>query len=303
MTIKDFFVRQINNNNLIRTKNNRLLIIILLTILTLLFNFFLLDYFLSEYLIYHKKESLEDNIGLINLVLEEKKTQLSGYAKTIATFPYLLELNKNDLHKRLFYSLYAKLDIRGVVVRDSNLELIFKTGSGLELRENKQLLENIYQAVKEGYTFSYFSETYLFELQINAISGIYDEYNIDVSGIIIVTDVINKEYIEKLSNKIDGVINFYKKSDLEVTNRDLLSKIEKYKGKGYYLERKIINGKGYLIGYLPVKDFYNQTLGYFTVMKPVNNTYNFSWKIWFLMLISLVVVLFLNYCFRRLASN
>lgn len=241
---------------------------------------------------------LNGDIQLVNLLLEEHKTQLSGYVKIIAKFPGLLKLEENNLYKRKIFSLQTELYLKGINIYDNQQNSLFKIGTGFDFMKNSKNIKKIYKLVHDGYTTSFFSDTELFDLQINAASGIYDEYNLDVTGVVLLNDFINKEDLQLIAQKYDLVIQYFKKSHLEKTNKKLLDKIGSIPGKDYYIERKIIKEKKYLIGYLPIKDFYNETLGYFTILKPQVTTYYTMDKIILIIIVGFAFLLLIIYLYN-----
>ncbi len=266
--------------------------IIIITIVV--FNVFMY-YLIINYQNYSQQEKLIESMEMLNLILDEKKTQLSGYAITVARFRDLFDLQHDNLLRRRIFDLDSELGIRGIEVYDDGFEHVFKTGSGFILDKNSDLAMSIYQVMQEGYTFSFFSENDLFELQVNAISPIYDEYSIDFSGFIVITDVITKEYLQSIANNIDGIIQFFENSDFDKNKNELFADAKYFQRKGYYISEERVNNMRYLIGYLPVKNFYNKTIGYFTILKPQNNKFNIIYKLMILGFIYTTILLYFTY--------
>ncbi len=274
----------------------------IIIVIILLFNISLY-YVISSYQKYSQQEKLLESMEMLNLIFEEKKIQLSGYAITVARFRDLFDLQHDNLLKRRIFDLDSQLGIRGIEVYNDKFEHIFKTGSGINLDKNSDLAKSIHQVMQEGYTFSFFSENDLFELQVNAISPIHDEYSIDFSGFIVITDVITKEYLQSIANNIDGVIQFFENDDFDKSKKELFVDAKYFPGKGYYIKEEQVNDMEYLIAYLPVKDFYSNIIGYFTILKPQDSKFKIMYKLMLLSFIYTLVLLFFAYKAFKIRSH
>ncbi len=269
------------------------LIIFALIILILLFNIFLYS-IISNYKYQDQQNKLLENMEMLNLILEEKKTQMSGYAIIVARFRDLFDLRNDNLLQRRMVDLDSKLGIKGIKVYNDKFEEIYNTGSSFQMEKGEKLSEGIFQVIQEGYSVSFFGENDFFELQINAVSPIYDEYSINVSGFIIVSHVITKEYLQSIANNIDGVIQFFENDDFDKSKRELFADAKYFPGKGYYIKEEQVNDMEYLIAYLPVKDFYSNIIGYFTILKPQDSKYNIVYKLMILSFIYTLVLIFFS---------
>lgn len=276
-------------NNYFFENKKIILFFTLFFISILLFNIFIyisVDSFIRK----NDEENLLKNVSLIESFLEEKKQQVSNYAKLLARFPGLKNINSDNLLKRRVYNLHSSLNVKGIQIFDDNLNQIFEIGAGYELDKNSQLAESIIKVVKDGYSVSFFSENDSFDIQITSFSYIYDEYSIEIEGLVSISESIKKDSINKIAYDIGGVINFYSVAELNENFFADFNKVRSASGKAYYLKDQKIEEDNYLLSYLPVNDFYNNPIGYYTILVPESSRKELVYQ---LSVINLALFLFL----------
>lgn len=237
----------------------RMAVLVLFLLIFILFNLFLyliIDLYFEE----KEKINLQKNINLIETILSEKKKQLLNYTKLLARFPDLENITEKTLLTRRLYNLHSSLNIRGIQVWDKELNLLFETGTGF-YGGNTKLNNSVLEVLKDGYSVSFFNQNEHLDLQITSFSPVYDEYSIRSSSYVSMTEVIKKDYINKIAYNIDGVLKFYNINELNNNS---------FEPKMIYKEK--IDDRIYYVSYIPVRDFYNNILGCYTVLIPRQNS-------------------------------
>ena len=253
----------------------------------------ILYYNITYYMSKNSEDKLIENMEMLKLILEEKKTQISGYAIAVARYRGLFDINDDNLLKRRIFDLYNQLGISDIEIYNNKSDLVFKTGSSFGLIEEEKLSDPIMSIVEDGYTISFLSENDLFELQINAVSPIYDEYSIETSGFVIISDTMIKEDFQTIGNNIDGIVKFFKIEEIKQNKEKLLTDVRYSSGKNYYIKREKVSNIFYLVGYLPVQDFYNNTIGYITIFNPIHNISHLLYKLILISLIYMIIIIYL----------
>lgn len=264
---------------------------ILFIVIFIVYNFFvylIIDYYFDL----QEEENLANNINLIESILDEKKKQLANYAKLLARFADLESINENTLLTRRVYNLHSSLNVRGIQIWDNELDLIFETGSGFVFGENVKLKDSILEVLRDGYSVSFYNQNEFLDLQITSFSPVFDEYSIRSSSYVSMTEVIKKEYINKIAYDIDGVMNFYNTKELKDENSER-RKLSQIKGKTIYKEK--IDNRVYFLSYLPIRDFYHNILGYYAIGLPKKNNIEILSKISILSLFFFSIVLIMLY--------
>lgn len=283
--------------NLSLFKNTKIILFFtLFFILIILFNlmiYFSIDDFIRE----KEEENLLKNVTLIESILENKKKQLSNYAKILSRFPDLKNINDLNLLKRRIYNLNSSLNVRGIQIWNNNLDKTFEIGSGFELDKKSELASSIVKIIKDGYSVAFFNENDFFDLQITAFSYIYDEYSIGIEGLVSISEAIKKDSINKIAYDIDGVINFYSTDEINESFFDSFNKKRSVSGKAYYIKRQKIEEKKYLISYLPVKDFFDKPIGYYTILVSESSRKNLIYQ---LIVFNVFVILFFIFIYKKL---
>lgn len=279
---------------IINEKKKLFLGFFLLLMFILLFNIILYQ-IVYNFHYQQQASSLTNDLKNLELLLDTKKTELVGYVKSISRFPNLKEADKNPLLKRRLYNLHSELNVRGIEIYDSDLNAILQTGFSTNMKKGNELSDSILQVVQDGYGASFFGENDFFDIQITAANYIYDDFSANKPGIIVATSVISKEFIHSIAYNIDGIIQFYKLEKLEDSEEKLLQQLAGagYRGKGYFINDELVNQNSYIVGYLPVTDFYNQTIGYYTILKPQVDKSIIFYKI---SLFTSISILFISIC-------
>lgn len=231
-----------------------------------------------------EQEEMQQNLALIKSSLEVQQAELAGIAETLAKTPLVRETVYNKEYDIPLWS-YIKRDfiLDGFEIRDYDFKTVVKDGfTGVDFDEDltlKSKIEDIMLLGMGSVTLTFFTQNKDY-IRINSISSIIDEFQIPGLGAILITKSIGPEFFQHLpiSNEYSKQLYYGQKIMVERTRDELVQgqnvvdeaviNYFKQPEEDSYLTRTLeLNNTPYLVGYLPIRDFNGETLGYFTLLK------------------------------------
>lgn len=100
-------------------------------------------------------------------------------------------------------------------------------------------------------------------------------------GTMIVSRILYVEYLNYLKTNLGVPLQLYRGNELiyfsneieqfgldkeTIITKDIINKFSEDKNKPYLIKEQVFNNNKYIVGYIPIRDFFGQAIGYFTIV-------------------------------------
>ena len=236
-----------------------------------------------ETIITSEQKKMEQKLNLINSDLNKEIAEVSGITTALGRTSTVRDIINNQEYSNTYWSfLRDGLVIDGFEIKDFNFKTIMKKGKlGVDFQKNTALKKQI-----KSLTSSMMNINLTFltvdkdTIQINSVNSVFDSFNMPGLGVIIATKSLGTEFLKHvpITHK-NSTLQVYSNRNQKIIfsdsdNKKLLSYNLFEKGKfnrlpseqEYIIKRIEINDLPYLAGFLPIKDFSGNKIGYISVI-------------------------------------
>lgn len=229
----------------------------------------------SRQVIQNERKKLEVNVKMINSRLKTKEDEFKNYAKTISRIPEVRNIITQDKDDTMLFDLMSELESSGIVLRDKDFKKVASIGTKIDLSNKEKLKKSLSDLTNQGISVSFYlrKDSYL---QINAISNVRDELGFDSVGTIIIRKNLGSTFINSLANDTDCDFQLYSGGELsyntsnrvkkDLIDNEIIRKFNRDDSPEYLIEKQELNGKDYLVGYIPVRSFFGRSICYLTIL-------------------------------------
>ncbi len=252
--------------------------ILLLVVLVVGINAFQSINTFSEQIKNNESKNLLDQINLVNSMLEEKLARYKDNAHIISQIPTVRQMVQGlEVETNTLYDIKVELGVGGLDLRNNDMETVYTIGSGSSLDSKESLSSELKKLVEGNGQTTFYTQNFI-NVQINSISAIMD-YEKGILGSIIVSEPINIDFLNNLAHNTGSIVQIYKGEDLTFSNteakdfakenllsEDVISQINQSKEISNLILPKNINGQPYLVGYIPIRDYFGNSIGYLTLI-------------------------------------
>ncbi|ACL69063.1 methyl-accepting chemotaxis protein [Halothermothrix orenii] len=282
--ISNFFLKiekgLINLLNKFKIGKRLMFFILLLIILVIGLNSYLSLNTFTGYVTNQQKQNMLEGLYSIDQLLENKRTELSGYARLLSQVPAVKELVTGEGRVDVLFDLRTNLDIVNLAIRDSEFSLVHSFMAEDPLGNKKELTSKLEQLLFQGITVPFISRTES-NIYINSIGPITGEFGIETIGSLIISDPINTTLLDQISKNTGYIVQLYagdellfnnsdasEFSSIDLVDEDIITSLNKSEesGEEFYITNKNLESGSYLVGYYPIKNFFGDNIGYLTLV-------------------------------------
>jgi len=258
----------------------------------------------TDYALENENNILENKLEMINGLLLDKKNQVLGFSKMATQIQSVRDIVINDFDSAVLIDLNREIKSSSIELRDKDFRLVNNVGSQTVLDSNEKLSNAVKGLTDNGVSAAFFSLKDL-RLDLNAVSTIKDEYGFE-SGSIVISNTLDNKFMKEMASNTGAILQLYVGNKLSFTSSNsynlndtfLLENVKQEDNEvedNYFLKQVIVKKKKFLVGFLAIKNLFNQEIGYITVISPLDNfiitTNNFLFSTLFSSLIFIVISL------------
>ena len=236
-----------------------------------------------ETIITSEQKEMEQRLNLINSDLNKEIAEVSGVTKALARTSTVRDIINNQEYSNTYWSFMRDgMEIDGFEIKDFNFKTVMKKGKlGVDFQENKNLQEQIKSLTSSMININLsFLTVDKNTIQINSVNGVFDSFNMPGLGVIIATKSLGTEFLKHVPIKHkNNTLQVYNTDNKKIVfsdsdNKKLLNynlfdtgKFNELDSeKKYVIKRVKIDDLPYIAGFLPIKNFSGNRIGYILVI-------------------------------------
>ncbi len=278
LKIEGKLIRLISKINI----GKRLILFIFLLILSVVFiSFYQYASTYTTNVIEREKSMLTQNMSTLLSLLEGKKEEYQNYANILSEMPSESDMKGSNANTNLLYKFKSKLNINGIdlELRSNQFEVIETIESSFQ-PDGKNLKDTLQTFSSQGIPLTFFKDSDSY-IQLVSISPVMDENGFNAIGTIIVSRILYVEFLNYLQTNLGVPIQLYNGEELfyssnesheNLISNEIVNSFNEENNKQYEIKERLINDHKFLIGYVPIRDFFGQSIGYFTIISSLDES-------------------------------
>ncbi|MTI59688.1 MAG: methyl-accepting chemotaxis protein [Firmicutes bacterium] len=229
-----------------------------------------------------EEEKLRETLQLVNNTLIQKKEEYKNYAGIISNITETQDILSGNGSNTILYDLMSNLGFSGLELRDSDFNIV--NSIAMKTAIDKNIEKNILGLMNQNVSLGiYISNEDVF--QITGISPIKDPYSIGAMGAVLVSQDISGSIFREISESLGISAQLYQGRKLKsnayntfdninLIDKKIIDIFDQDNSPEYFIQGEMIKEINYMIGYVPIRGFSEEIVGYITLVSSLGNAYN-----------------------------